>query len=277
LITCIPRVAVSGGKFVPLTAVALIVETTRSKTAGPDDARRETAADAEDDRSQGWALTTTLPSAIPHGIPTPGAWRLPNAGSGPGERASHAPPAEWSGDAIRSSYRLTDDAIASMVEQPLPLDPGRGRGRGRRSGLSDSEAICRSLLAQGATTSALAGGVRLAAGLQPVAGPKKEWWLVETLGGARHGRRRWRRRGRARDRVTPEITIVAAGCAGVSPRLTSSTSRGGASRPRTGRSRGPDCAARCSCRRIATHAPALAGQGTALTRLRSSPLGSAGA
>lgn len=53
--------AVSGGKFVPLTAVALIVETTRSKTAGPDDARRETAADAEDDPFPGMGIDDHTP------------------------------------------------------------------------------------------------------------------------------------------------------------------------------------------------------------------------
>jgi len=61
LITCIPWVAGSGGKFVPLTAVALIVETTRSKTAGPDDARRETAADADDDPFPGMGIDDHTP------------------------------------------------------------------------------------------------------------------------------------------------------------------------------------------------------------------------
>jgi hypothetical protein len=37
------------------------VATTRSKTVGADDARREAAADAEDDPFPGWAWTTTLP------------------------------------------------------------------------------------------------------------------------------------------------------------------------------------------------------------------------
>jgi hypothetical protein len=45
----------------PLTAVALLVATTRSKTVGADDARREAAADAEDDPFPGWAWTTPPP------------------------------------------------------------------------------------------------------------------------------------------------------------------------------------------------------------------------
>jgi hypothetical protein len=45
----------------PLTAVALLVATTRSKTVGADDARREAAADAEDDPFPGMGMDDHTP------------------------------------------------------------------------------------------------------------------------------------------------------------------------------------------------------------------------
>ena len=53
--------AALGAAIIPLTAVALIVATTRSKTAGADDARRETAADAEDDPFPGMGMDDHTP------------------------------------------------------------------------------------------------------------------------------------------------------------------------------------------------------------------------
>ena len=77
------------------------------------------------------------------------------------------------------------------------------------------EAIRKSLLAQGAyyLGTGVAPFVSRRA-FEAVTGRKKEWWLVETVGvlvtavGAGLGA------AAARDRVTPEITVIAASCAG---------------------------------------------------------------
>jgi len=77
------------------------------------------------------------------------------------------------------------------------------------------EAVRKSLLAQ--------GGYYIGTGVAPfisrrafeaVTGPKKEWWLVETVGLLVTAVGAGVATAAARDRVTPEITIVAAGCAG---------------------------------------------------------------
>jgi hypothetical protein len=77
------------------------------------------------------------------------------------------------------------------------------------------EALRRSLLAQ--------GGYYLGTGVAPfvsrrafeaVTGPKKEWWLVETVGVLVTTVGAGLVAAAARDRVTPEITAIAAGCAG---------------------------------------------------------------
>jgi hypothetical protein len=77
------------------------------------------------------------------------------------------------------------------------------------------EALRRSLLAQGAYY--LGTGVvpfvsRRA--FEAVTGPKKEWWLVETVGVLVTAVGVGLVAAAARDRVTPEITAIAAGCAG---------------------------------------------------------------
>jgi hypothetical protein len=77
------------------------------------------------------------------------------------------------------------------------------------------EAIRRSLLAQ--------GGYYLGTGVAPfvsrrafeaVTGPKKEWWLVETVGVLVTAVGGGIAAAAARDRVTPELAAIAAGCAG---------------------------------------------------------------
>jgi hypothetical protein len=137
-----------------------------------------------------------------------------------------------------------------MVEQALPLHLGRGRGR--RSGLSD----------RGGDPQVVArpGGYYLGTGVTPfisrrafeaVTGPKKEWWPVETVGLLVTAVGAGLATAAARDRVTPEITIVAAGCAGGLAAIDIVYVARGASRPRTWPMPRPRCAARRSCRRIA--------------------------
>jgi hypothetical protein len=76
------------------------------------------------------------------------------------------------------------------------------------------EAIRRSLLAQGAyyVGTGVAPFVSRRA-FEAVTGPKKEWWLVETVGVLVTAVGAGVVSAAARDRVTPEITTIAAGCA----------------------------------------------------------------
>ena len=77
------------------------------------------------------------------------------------------------------------------------------------------EAIRRSLLAQGAYYLAT-GAAPFASrrGFEAVTGPKREWWLVETVGLLVTAVGAGLIAAAARDRVTPELTAIAAGCAG---------------------------------------------------------------
>jgi len=77
------------------------------------------------------------------------------------------------------------------------------------------EAIRRSLLAQGAyyLGTGVAPFVSRRA-FEAVTGKKKEWWLVETVGVLVTAVGAGVAVAAARDRVTPEITTIAAGCAG---------------------------------------------------------------
>jgi uncharacterized membrane protein AbrB (regulator of aidB expression) len=77
------------------------------------------------------------------------------------------------------------------------------------------EAIRRSLLAQGVYY--LGTGVApfiSRRAFEAVTGPKQEWWLVETVGVLVTAVGGGVAAAAARDRVTPEITAIAAGCAG---------------------------------------------------------------
>jgi hypothetical protein len=67
------------------------------------------------------------------------------------------------------------------------------------------------------------GGYYVATGIAPfvsrrafeaVTGPKREWWLVETVGVLVTAVGGGLIVGAARDRVTPELVAIAAGCAG---------------------------------------------------------------
>jgi hypothetical protein len=69
---------------------------------------------------------------------------------------------------------------------------------------------------------ALQGAYYLATGAAPfvsrrafeaVTGPKREWWLVETVGAVVTSVGAGLLSGAARDRVTPELRSIAAGCA----------------------------------------------------------------
>src|SRR5215207_3601886 len=51
-------------------------------------------------------------------------------------------------------------------------------------------------------------------GFEAVTGPKREWWLVETVGVLVTAVGAGLIAAAARDRVTPELVAIAAGCAG---------------------------------------------------------------
>jgi hypothetical protein len=76
------------------------------------------------------------------------------------------------------------------------------------------EGIRRSLLAQGAyyVATGVAPFVSRRA-FEAVTGPKREWWLVETVGVLVTAVGAGVAAAAARDRVTPEITTIATGCA----------------------------------------------------------------
>jgi hypothetical protein len=77
------------------------------------------------------------------------------------------------------------------------------------------EPIRRSLLAQGAyyVGTGVAPFISRRA-FEAVTGPKKEWWLVETVGLLVTAVGAGVAAAAARDRVTPEIATIAVGCAG---------------------------------------------------------------
>jgi peptidoglycan/LPS O-acetylase OafA/YrhL len=69
-LVCVALTALAGGKYVlaavgaalvPLTAAAVVVATARAKTAGDDDARRETSAHAHDDPLPGVGIDDATP------------------------------------------------------------------------------------------------------------------------------------------------------------------------------------------------------------------------
>src|SRR3954447_637101 len=76
------------------------------------------------------------------------------------------------------------------------------------------EGIRRSLFAQGAYYAGTGVAPFLSRrGFEAVTGPKREWWLVETVGVLVTAVGAGLMAAAARDRVTPEVATIAAGCA----------------------------------------------------------------